>query len=81
MSIGNKKVLLGSINATLRLSVPQRFEAHLESEENPHNVTAEQVGAYTKTQTDNKFSECVKASQIYVDADNFLCIDTVGAND
>ena len=82
MSIGAKS---RNINATavaeLKLTVPQRFEVHLLDAENPHGVTAEQVGAYTKTEMDNKLAECVKLTDIYVDADNYLCINTERVND
>ena len=64
------------INAEVRHSVPQRFELHLRDTENPHGVTASQVGAYTKEEVDNKIGDFIKASDIYVDSDNYLCIDT-----
>ena len=74
-----------NINATavaeLKLTVPQKFEVHLLDTENPHNVTAEQIGAYTKTEMDNKLAECVKLTDIYVDAENYLCINTERTSD
>ena len=67
--------------AELKLTVPQKFEVHLLDNENPHNVTAEQVGAYTKTAVDNKLNEYIKLTDIYVDAENYLCINTKRISD
>lgn len=36
------------------------FNGHIGSKNNPHSVTAEQVGAYQKAETDTKISEAVK---------------------
>ena len=68
--------LEAELNAEVHHSVPQRFGVHLTDEDNPHHVTAEQVGAYTKEEVDTKISDFIKASNIYVDAENYLCIDT-----
>ena len=82
MSVGAKtRNISTAVVAELKLTVPQKFEVHLEDQENPHNVTAEQVGAYTKTEMDNKLAECVKLTDIYVDAENYLCINTERVND
>lgn len=64
------------LDVELHTTVPQRFESHLNSNENPHGVTASQVGAYTKEEVENKISGFIKASNIYVDSDNYLCINT-----
>lgn len=37
----------------------KKVDGHIENQENPHEVTAAQVGAYTKTETDGKISEAV----------------------
>lgn len=36
-----------------------KVDGHIENTDNPHEVTAEQVGAYTKTETDGKIAEAV----------------------
>lgn len=81
MSVNSKNGISATVVADLKLTVPQKFEVHLLDQENPHNVTAEQVGSYTKTEMDNKLAECVKLTDIYVDEDNYLCINTERNND
>lgn len=76
MSVNSKNGISATVVADLKLTVPQKFEVHLADQENPHNVTAEQVGAYTKAEMDNKLAECIKLTDIYVDEDNYLCINT-----
>lgn len=81
MSVNSKNGISAMVVADLKLTVPQKFEVHLLDQENPHGVTAEQVGAYTKTEMDNKLAECVKLTDIYVDAENYLCINTERISD
>lgn len=66
----------GTATAELKLTVPQKFEIHLQDATNPHSVTAEQVGTYSKTEIDSKVNACLKLADIYIDSDNYLCINT-----
>jgi hypothetical protein len=52
----NKYYFLGSESTWIPLALGADLSAHLENTENPHKVSATQIGAYTKTETDNKFS-------------------------
>ncbi|MCG3448660.1 hypothetical protein LGV83_11650 [Enterococcus durans] len=54
--------------ADLALKTDQTtFEAHTTNQENPHSVTASQVGAYSKIESDNKFSEITGKANNYTD--------------
>lgn len=44
------------VNETIKNSVSDGLEAHIKNFNNPHRVTAEQVGSYTKKETDNLLS-------------------------
>lgn len=56
--------------ADLALKTDQTtFEAHTTNQENPHSVTASQVGAYSKIESDNKFSEITDKTNEYTDAE------------
>ncbi|MFN6834624.1 glycerophosphodiester phosphodiesterase, partial [Enterococcus hirae] len=56
--------------ADLALKTDQTtFESHTTNQENPHSVTASQVGAYSKIESDNKFSEITDKTNEYTDAE------------
>lgn len=44
------------VNETIKNSVSDGLEAHIKDFNNPHRVTAEQVGSYTKEETNNLLS-------------------------
>ena len=55
-----------SISAPQTKAVKAAIDSHVNDKTNPHNVTAEQVGAYTKEQVDDKLSK--KADKTELDA-------------
>ena len=60
----NAAASLSHMNEAARYSeeakaAAQKFNGHIENQDNPHEVTAAQVGAYTKTETDGKIAEAV----------------------
>lgn len=65
------------------LKSEERFNQHIKDKQNPHNVTAEQVGSYTKLEVDSKFNKideitnkCVKATDEASKINATLNIDT-----
>lgn len=65
------------------LKSEERFNQHIKDKQNPHNVTAEQVGSYTKLEVDSKFNKideitnkCVKATDEASKINATLDIDT-----
>lgn len=65
------------------LKSEERFNQHIKDKQNPHNVTAEQVGSYTKLEVDSKFNKideitnkCIKATDEASKINATLDIDT-----
>ena len=65
------------------LKSEERFNQHIKDKQNPHNVTAEQIGSYTKLEVDSKFNKideitnkCVKATDEASKINATLDIDT-----
>lgn len=65
------------------LKSEERFNQHIKDKQNPHNVTAEQVGSYTKLEVDSKFNKideitnkCVKVTNEASKINATLDIDT-----
>lgn len=61
----------------------ETFNQHIKDKQNPHNVTAEQIGAYTKLEIDSKFNKideitnkCIKATDEASKINATLDIDT-----
>lgn len=65
LTVLNKSGFANESDLALKADL-QEFQEHASNQENPHAVTAEQAGAYSKEDADNTFTSKVDAEATYV---------------